>query len=43
MSTDDPFEPFPDTEVDGLDPQDVLEREYDPATDVDHEPNPDAS
>ncbi len=40
--TDQAFAPFPDTEVDGRDPQDVLEQEYDPATDVDHEPNPDA-
>lgn len=38
----DAFEPFPDTEIDGLDPQDVLEQEYDPSTDVEHEPNPDA-
>lgn len=40
--TDQQWEPFPDTEVDGPDPQDVLNTEYDPSTDVDHEPNPDA-
>lgn len=33
---------FPATVVDGLDPQEALEQAYDPATDVEHEPGPDA-
>lgn len=33
------WEPFEDTEVDGLDPQEALQRQYNPETDVDHVPN----
>lgn len=36
------IEQYPETDVDGLDPQEVLEQDGDADTDVDHEPNPDA-
>lgn len=35
-------ETWPDTDVEGPDPADALAEGYDPTTDVEHEPTPDA-